>query len=722
MRDCIFLRTFSVLETLENETCTIKFIVSDYYYSYFLQNMFYPNYKKSENHEANRYKICLLCLQKSKRMFIISETIKLKLIKCCVEYNDVVEIVSAVLCPKCEKSLHKASKCGQTIKIPELEKFTQRVTRSSSKSQKCLCFLCTLMSHNKHENFLKASEQVTEQRKKSTLKPVTVKVQNQEKRCSQCFSIISRGKKHKCHRTGLVENLTDSVDRLDDTKLKEQVVSKLLKKIATSKNNLDDTSKNKRDISVSLSQNRGKLLNVTLRLTEHKAPVIYANSLKKMQTTLNLSKRKVLTVAKFIRSETKNPNIIETNFKNKLDEMSHVLDDLFETQKFNFVHEEGGIMKECAKIAIQCKNVPELIYYVIGQRNLTNVHIKIGIDGGGGFLKVTLSVQPSYEDTINNLSTSKQNNHSTFKESGVKKIFIIFLAPSTQENYTNVALIWSSLKLNEILGTVSTDLKLANILTGLMTSASLHPCIWCDALMKELNTCGSRRTIKNCTDNYSKWCDSGKEKKNAKHFMNCVNLPVFVGDENTLILDLIPPPELHLLLGAVNTLFTHMLKVNEKICLKWAEKCNVQRQCVYGSPTFAGNACKILLEKVDILDGFKCLECVKFVDTFRKLKKVVNGCFSMKLDPNFVSFIREFKESYLALEISVTPKIHAIFFHVEDFCLKTGKGLAYYSEQATESAHSDFAKMWDNYKVLDIHPEYPQKLLRAVCDYNTSHI
>lgn len=205
------------------------------------------------------------------------------------------------------------------------------------------------------------------------------------------------------------------------------------------------------------------------------------------------------------------------------------------------------------------------------------------------------------------------------------------------------------MNLNEILGTVATDLKLANILTDLMPSSSSHPCTWCDSFMNELHVCGLYRTVKNCTENYLNWCNSGKLKKNAKNFMNCINVPVFSKDEDVLVLEVVPPPELHLLLEAVNTLFFHMQKENEQVCLQWAEKCNVQRQCTYGSPTFAGNACKTLLEKVDILDSFKYLELAKFVDTFRKLKEVVDSCFSLIIHPNFENSIEEFKKVILLL-------------------------------------------------------------------------
>lgn len=37
-----------------------------------------------------------------------------------------------------------------------------------------------------------------------------------------------------------------------------------------------------------------------------------------------------------------------------------------------------------------------------------------------------------------------------FRYSGVKKLFILALAPSTQENYTNVHQLWTTLDLNQL--------------------------------------------------------------------------------------------------------------------------------------------------------------------------------------------------------------------------------------------------------------------------------
>ena len=218
------------------------------------------------------------------------------------------------------------------------------------------------------------------------------------------------------------------------------------------------------------------------------------------------------------------------------------------------------------------------------------------------------------------------------------------------------------------------------------------------------------------------WRDAGSKKAEAKKYKNCIHPPLIETSVDKSFLEIIPPPELHLMLGVVNTLFSHLISGFEQEALKWAELCNVQREITHGSPAFKGNSCKILLNKVDLLRTNCSLGCLKFVEAFQSLNKIVKACFSVNLDPDFTKYIAEFKESYLALNVSVTPKVHAVFFHVEDFCMKMKIGLGLYSEQPMESVHFDFSVTWEKYKVARNNPDYETKLLRAVCEYNSNHM
>lgn len=113
---------------------------------------------------------------------------------------------------------------------------------------------------------------------------------------------------------------------------------------------------------------------------------------------------------------------------------------------------------------------------------------------------------------------------------------------------------------------------------------------------------------------------SGGNPKEAKNFMNCVHEPIISDQDDDIVLDFIPPPELHLMLEIVNTLFDHMLKEFNDGALAWASYCHVQREirnCGSVVSSFNGNACKTLLNKVDSF-GSTC-HTSKFSTTFEKL-------------------------------------------------------------------------------------------------------
>ena len=77
--------------------------------------------------------------------------------------------------------------------------------------------------------------------------------------------------------------------------------------------------------------------------------------------------------------------IVEPNFPQKFQKINKSLSDNFTI---------SSILKGSkSKTVVHCKSLKELLEEMIKTRNLTPNHIvKSGIDGGGGFLKVTLSV------------------------------------------------------------------------------------------------------------------------------------------------------------------------------------------------------------------------------------------------------------------------------------------------------------------------------------------
>ena len=196
--------------------------------------------------------------------------------------------------------------------------------------------------------------------------------------------------------------------------------------------------------------------------------------------------------------------------------------------------------------------------------------------------------------------------------------------------------------------------------------------------------------------------------------MNCIHEPLLSGEDSFALLDLIPPPELHLMLGTVNKIFDELnTSWGENKAFKFAADQHIMRAGYQGGG-MEGNQCKMLLNKIDSLQKLLPAELVKFADTLQKFNAVRLACFGEHLLPTFKEDIQQFQVAYTSLWISVTPKVHAIFHHVSEFCQARGVGLGRFSEQASESVHSDFAKTWQRYVVPHSHAKFGQHLLQAV--------
>lgn len=544
-----------------------------------------------------------------------------------------------------------------------------------------------------------------------------------QKRCNLCFSVIGKGKPHNCNSESRFQNLTDCILQTP-SKTQSQILSSVIKE------KFNENEEN-RDSHLSLSQIHGPQFHVAVEkkiFMDHslKRPVLSTEDLVNIKTDLNLSNRAITSIASSLRVAANNRKIVEPGLKSKLFAKAHSVDDYFSCKQFEFVKVKGNKVSDATAVAVYCNDIPAFIQHIKEQRRVSEVHLKLGIDGGGGFLKICLSVQTTSD--VNMVCKTERSKYDEgvaakrFKDSGVKKLVILALASNSQENFENVSQLWTQLNISAFDGTIATDLKMANILVGIMSHSSSFPCTWCYAKKESLHVCGQLRSSRNVLENYENWRAAGALKDRAKNFFNCIHPPLITTTEDKNLLEIIPPPELHLMLGVVNTVFTHMLKEFETESLAWAESCYVQREITHGNPAFKGNSCKKLLENVDILRGKKNLGLMKYVKVFDDFRKVTSACFGNDLKENYSECIQAFKKSYVDLGVNITPKVHAVFFHVEQFCAIKGVSLGFFSEQAMESVHFDFKTTWEKNKVSVNHPDYPEKLLRSVCSYNSLHV
>ena len=76
--------------------------------------------------------------------------------------------------------------------------------------------------------------------------------------------------------------------------------------------------------------------------------------------------------------------------------------------------------------------------------------------------------------------------------------------------------------------------------------------------------------------------------------------------------------------------------------------------------------------------------------------------------------------------LTVTRSVHTAYQHTHDWYQRHGlsPGLAWYCEQAIETAHSEFYdKVWvRGYKVPETSDQYPDKLIGAMGKFNSERI
>ena len=161
---------------------------------------------------------------------------------------------------------------------------------------------------------------------------------------------------------------------------------------------------------------------------------------------------------------------------------------------------------------------------IIRERNMEegDLLLRFGMDGGGGFMKVCLNVF-NLKGQSDESENSKKRLDVVFKNSGVKKTIIIALVPNVQENYFNVKRLWLEAGLEKLSRrfTIATDLKLCNILLGLMTHSSCHPCCWCDITKDCLDQRGECRTIENMMKLFWGFFNAKAAKKRCNEVWQC---------------------------------------------------------------------------------------------------------------------------------------------------------------------------------------------------------
>lgn len=405
-----------------------------------------------------------------------------------------------------------------------------------------------------------------------------------------------------------------------------------------------------------------------------------------------------------------------------------------------------------------------LLDEVIDRRELCGKYtVKLMADGGQGFFKISLTIQPESDPDECEFNTQTCTPKRTLyaeggtvgqepKLSSVHRLIILCLVPDIKESYDNLKILFDLTKVNNIPFKFASDIKVLLLVNGQQTASASFPCPYCSISLNLLkNYEGIKienqenfesdqekpqglKTYGDLKRNYKHFCFLGSKKEMAKEAGSTIHEAIFQENDDVHVIEKCVIPELHVMQGFVNHMFWKGLVplLGRERALKWPNGLNLVSANYHGE-AFEGNACRELLKNSEKLDNPEIygdvgkIGVMPFISAFQSMNKVVKNCFSTRRcdDLALERLLHELKKMVLATGVSITPKLHILLDHLReslDF-LDDNVGLGFWSEQAGESIHHEFVQIWNKYKVKSPNnPSYGPRLKRTVVEFSSTHI
>ena len=195
--------------------------------------------------------------------------------------------------------------------------------------------------------------------------------------------------------------------------------------------------------------------------------------------------------------------------------------------------------------------------------------------------------------------------------SGVKRSIVLCYVEGLKESYDVMRTLMEMLHLDDIPYLIASDFKLLNVLLGLCGHGGKFVCCYCEAPKGLI--AGRVRTFGRMIECYQDYVKAGSPPKEMMKYYNVVNLPLIRMSMDQEVIDTVPPPELHCMMGVVNHLLELMRKFlctqkKEGMLWEWCNGKGITRRgkslCQPGSQLVYKSVCQsaILVSGDIILD------------------------------------------------------------------------------------------------------------------------
>ena len=319
-------------------------------------------------------------------------------------------------------------------------------------------------------------------------------------------------------------------------------------------------------------------------------------------------------------------------------------------------------------------------------------------------------------------------------DTGINGLFITCIAQEMEESPEAFQTFFDLVGLENLKNyKFANDFKVHNLLSGLGACSSTCPCPYCDQMKKNFDRKGVERTVGGNSEMFDYFVGKNGILDYPAECNSVCREPLLPGFlPTTPISHAIPPPELHLMEGITNHVLTKIrcelpqfeefmatLGLDKEKYEKYTSKCN-----------YEGNDCKKVLDHIDEFVSFSIqLEAFSIqphLHFLRAFSKVVSSCFGFQLQPDYAEKFRLAREAFDSLvkataelpgkrRVRYFYKVHVLLFHVEDFVDEFG-ALGPFSEQAGETVHSAWMKLWKHYRALPMSPA--RRLFLCLVEWN----
>ena len=208
---------------------------------------------------------------------------------------------------------------------------------------------------------------------------------------------------------------------------------------------------------------------------------------------------------------------------------------------------------------------------------------------------------------------------------------------------------------------------------------------------------GELRTFGSLDTHYEAFRAAGSNSKKMSKFKNVINQCLVEADPTELVGNVLPLPELHLLMGVGNHHHKILLKVWPALVLFGRGKWTVHGR--HGGALDGANTVKFM-KKIEAMRQVVPARALPILDTLKLFREIQHGCFGWELCKDYKQKIHKFTESVARLKIycettlkvkyTIPWKLHMVCCHLEPLLDRLGRGLAIVCEQAGEAVHAKF--------------------------------